>query len=266
MQKYNWDAEDYANHSKTQLVWGQELIAKLNLTGNEHVLDIGCGDGKVTVEIAKTVPEGKVLGIDSSEEMTSLAVNKYPTAAYQNLRFELLDAQNINYNQQFDVVFSNAVLHWIPDHQSLLHKIFTSLKPKGRALLQMGGKGNASEIIEVLSKLIKNKPWKNYFKSFSTPYYFHSPLDYDYWLNDIGFLKSRNELIPKEMIHDCRSELEAWIRTTWHPYLKQIPEEFRNKFIEEFTEAYLESHPKTENGTITVKMVRLEVDIIKPEI
>jgi trans-aconitate methyltransferase len=250
MQKYNWDAEDYANHSKTQLVWGQELIVKLNLNGNEHILDIGCGDGKVTAEIAKVVPEGQVIGIDSSEEMISLAKKKYPTSGYPNLHFELLDAQKLNYHKKFDVVFSNAVLHWIPDHQSLIHKIFNSLKSNGRSLLQMGGKGNASEIIEVLSKLIKNKSWNIYFNSFSTPYYFYSPTDYVYWLDQIGFIITRNELIPKEMKHEGRSELEAWIRTTWHPYLIQIPKEFRKKFIGEFIE--------------TVKMVRLEVDIIKP--
>jgi trans-aconitate methyltransferase len=266
MKKFNWDAVDYVNHSKSQQVWGRELIEKLKLNGKEKVLDIGCGDGKITAEIAKTVSAGNVIGIDNSEEMIRLANQTYPTTELPNLKFELLEAQKIDYGDKFDVVFSNAVLHWIKDHASLLQKIFRSLKPGGRALLQMGGSGNASEIIGVLSVLTKNDPWQVYFTDFESPYYFYSPKDYKPWVRQTGFRKSRIELIPKEMIHENRNELEGWIRTTWHPYLKPVPKKLRKKFIKEIAENYLKSYPETALGTIKVKMIRLEVDLVKPNI
>jgi len=251
------------NYSRSQQKWGRELIKKLHLSGNENVLDIGCGDGKITADIAKCVSDGQVTGIDSSAEMISLAKENYSQKNYPNLHFKLQSAQNIDYLEKFDVVFSNAVLHWIQDHEFLLKKIYTALKSKGRVLLQMGGKGNASEVINVLSQLIKTGVWDLYFKDFRVPYYFYSPEDYKEWIHPIGFIKSRIELIPKEMIHTSRDEFKGWIRTTWLPYLKQIPDNLRTLFIDDLVDNYLKLYPQSENGNITIKMVRLEVDLVK---
>jgi trans-aconitate methyltransferase len=264
MNKYIWDAKDYADHSKSQQQWGRELIKKLDLKGDEHILDIGCGDGKITVEIAKCVSDGQVIGIDSSEEMISLATQKFPNNEYPNLHFKLLAAQDIDYQNKFDIVFSNAVLHWIKEHESLIKKIYASLKSQGRVLLQMGGKGNASDIIKLLSELIQKDPWHIYFQDFNTPYYFYSPDDYETWIRKSGFMKSRVELIPKDMIHSDRNELKGWIRTTWLPYLKQIPKKLHNTFIDDLVDHYLKFYPEDKNGFIKVKMARLEVDLIKP--
>jgi trans-aconitate methyltransferase len=266
MKKYKWDADDYAKHSKAQLNWGQELIKKLNLEGNEHILDIGCGDGRLTAEISRAIPRGYVLGIDSSKDMISLANTEFRSNSNSNLSFVQLDAMEIDHHEKFDVIFSNAVLHWIPDHLSLLNKIYKSLKPQGRVLLQMGGKGNAADIIDVLSKMIVLDPWENYFRKSEMPYYyFYSPVEYENWVDQAGFIKLRAELIAKDMIHEDRSSFEGWIRTTWQPYLKNIPKEHRNQFIIELTNNYLKSYPERYSGTITVKMVRLEVDLIKPK-
>ena len=264
MQKYKWNAEDYEAHSRSQQLWGQELISKLHLKNSEHVLDIGCGDGKITAEISRIVTEGNVLGIDNSENMITLAKRRYPKISYPNLKFQIVDAVQLNYQEKFDVVFSNAVLHWIDDHVSLLSRIFKCLKPGGRALLQMGGKGNASEIITVLSSLINNKSWKRYFKDFEFPYHFYGPEEYTKWINQTGFVKSSVELIPKNMEHNGLKEFEAWIRTTWLPYLKTIPNDLRNKFISQISENYFKAYPTNERSILLVKMVRLEVALVKP--
>jgi len=79
-KSYAWDAKDYAKNSQNQLRWAQELIPKLKLIGNEALLDIGCGDGKITAEIAKCLPEGRAVGIDSSTQMINLAQSTFPTA------------------------------------------------------------------------------------------------------------------------------------------------------------------------------------------
>jgi trans-aconitate methyltransferase len=266
MNKYRWDAEDYANYSKSQQIWGRELIDKLQLNGNEHILDIGCGDGKITAEIAGELPNGYIIGIDNSEEMIRLAFETYLNKSYPNLEFKLLDAHDLDFYEKFDVVFSNAVLHWIEDHESILTRLYQSLKPHGRVLLQMGGKGNASDILDVLSEIIQKDPWKIYFENFANPYYFYSPEDYEGWIRHTGFTKSRIELLPKLMEHENRQEFEGWIRTTWLPYLKQIPKNQRNRFISDLTDDYLKTYPAQENGVIEVKMIRLEVDLLKSEL
>jgi trans-aconitate 2-methyltransferase len=105
---YKWDAGDYSRNSSSQQEWARELIGKLQLRGNERVLDIGCGDGKVSAEIAAWVPQGSVVGLDISREMIDYARQNFPSDTHSNLEFVLGDASNLNYVQEFDVVFSNA--------------------------------------------------------------------------------------------------------------------------------------------------------------
>ena len=185
--------------------------------------------------------------------------------ANPKLKFRLLDARQLDYREKFNVVFSNAVLHWIDDHKTLLHRIYSCLKPGGRSIIQMGGKGNASEIIEVMSSLTSSQPWRMYLKDFKFPYYFYSVDEYSTWIDQTNFSKSRIDLITKYMTHDGSKELEGWIRTTWLPYLQQIPKNLHNEFIIEFVNQYLKSYPADENGIIHVKMVRLEVELTKPK-
>jgi trans-aconitate methyltransferase len=85
MKKYSWNAEDYKQHSKAQQKWARELITRLKLGGTEDILDMGCGDGKVTAEIASYVLMGSVVGIDNSTSMIELAKKNYPTGEHPNL-------------------------------------------------------------------------------------------------------------------------------------------------------------------------------------
>jgi trans-aconitate methyltransferase len=133
-----WNAVDYHQSSPAQRQWAQELIDKLQIRGNEHILDIGCGDGKVTAEIARHLPEGEVVGIDASPEMIRFALEHFPPTRFPNLSFAEMAAQAMTFRERFDVVFSNAALHWIPDHRPVLAGISDALHPGGRLLIQMG--------------------------------------------------------------------------------------------------------------------------------
>jgi trans-aconitate methyltransferase len=106
---HEFDGEQYAKASAHQKEWGARLIAQLNLQGTERILDLGCGDGALSAQIADLVPEGEVVGIDASRGMIEAARPK----ARKNLRFVLMDIDELDYVEQFDVVFSNAALHWI---------------------------------------------------------------------------------------------------------------------------------------------------------
>lgn len=257
---YKWDAEDYKNSSSAQLEWAIELISKLELKGNERILDIGCGDGKITAQIAQKLPEGSVLGVDSSKEMISLAKETFNSNNYTNLNFLLKDAQELDFIDEFDIVFSNAALHWIKNHLSLLQRIKESLKPSGKILLQMGGKGNAKSVLEIADKMIIEKKWKKYFEGFEFPYGFYSAEEYKEWLQKVGLNAIRVQLISKDMEKNDESEMAGWIRTTWLPYTQRVPEKFQEDFIEELIERYLEDYPKDDKGHIHINMVRLEVE------
>lgn len=259
---YHWNAEQYAEHSSAQLEWATELIAKLNLEGNESVLDIGCGDGKITAAIAEKLPEGRVLGIDSSAEMIRLARSRFEGGAGNRLNFRQLDVREMAIEHEFDVIFSNAALHWVRDHASMLKRIARSMKTSGRMLIQMGGKGNAGEILSVFDRLMEGR-WEPWFKNFSLPYGFHSPGDYTAWLTAVGLTPDRVVLIEKDMKQKGKEGLAGWIRTTWLPFQERIPEDRREEFIYDIVETYLSDHPMDSEGNVHVKMVRLEVEARK---
>lgn len=263
---YKWDAEDYHKSSAEQQKWAKELLSKLSLKGDESILDIGCGDGKITAEIANLLPHGLVVGIDNSEEMINFAKEKFPKEKYPNLTFILLDARNLINNEfnllnKLDVVFSNAALHWVVDHLPVLEGIKKCLKPSGKILLQMGGKGNASEILEVIDSIKSNEEkWNKYFENFSFPYGFYDAEEYSRLLESVGLSVKKIELIPKDMVQIGKEGLAAWIRTTWLPYIQRVPENLRDEFINEIVTNYIETHPLDNEGFVHIKMMRLEVE------
>jgi len=257
---YEWDAEDYRDWSSQQKEWGRELLAKLHIKGDERVLDIGCGDGKLTAEIAERLPQGSVMGIDSSEEMIRLASETYPTDTFPRLSWRVMDARRLDLEEEFDVIFSNAALHWIKDHQPVLSGIRRSLVPGGRTLLQMGGRGNASNVVEILAEILGREEWNRYFHHFSLPYGFYGPEEYREWLKEAGLTPVRVELVPKDMVHQGREGLAGWIRTTWLPFTERVPGELRERFIDELVDGYVRRHPPDREGLVHVNAIRLEVE------
>jgi len=109
---HEFDGKKYEKASTHQKEWGMKLIAELGLRGTERVLDLGCGDGALTAQIAAHLPRGKALGIDASEGMIDVARQKQTG----NLHFVLMDINELSFVEEFDVVFSNATLHWVQDH------------------------------------------------------------------------------------------------------------------------------------------------------
>jgi len=131
-------------------------MAKLALRGNESVLDIGCGDGKISAQLAQVLKNGRVVGIDLSNEMIQLASQQYPQTANPNLSFLQMDASKIHVPERFDIAFSNATLHWVKDQRSVLRGTHGALKSGGKLLFQMGGKGNAADVFSAIEAVIQD--------------------------------------------------------------------------------------------------------------
>ena len=127
MNTYEFDGEKYKKASRHQKEWGNSLITELSLCGNEAILDLGCGDGGLTEELAQSVPNGNVLGIDASAGMVETAKQR----KRDNMKFRQMDINDIEFENMFHVIFSNAALHWVKDHTKLLHSSFRALKENG---------------------------------------------------------------------------------------------------------------------------------------
>lgn len=259
-----WNPEDYAKNSDAQLKWARELRQNLNLQGDESVLDVGCGDGKITADFSTALPKGQVVGVDSSPEMIVYATRTYAVTQYPNLSFACIDARSLDFDREFDLCFSNATLHWVDNHQAFLNGASRALRSGGRLVISCGGQGNASDILQVFSEVVASQHWQNYFDAFHNPYFFYGEQDYALWLEKAGFNVKQLELVPKDMTHSGKEGLAGWIRTTWMPFTQSIPGHERDNFIADFVERYLERFPLDDNGLAHVRMVRLEVNALKP--
>jgi trans-aconitate 2-methyltransferase len=277
-----WNAADYAANSVVQQTWARELIAKLNLCGDENILDVGCGDGKVTAEIARSLPNGFVVGTDASPQMIAFAKKTFPANKIPNLKFKAMDARKIKFTRQFDVIFSNAALHWVDDHEKILRGAAAVLKSGGRLVVSCGGKGNAQDVFVALRPEMRLKRWREFFRQMPTPYFFYAPEDYKKWLPKFGFKIQKLKLAPKDATYPGAEGFATWLRTTWIPYVQRVPEIVgqasslpvsgktpdplktpREEFIAAVTQRYVAKHPPDGDGKVHVKMVRLEIDAIK---
>jgi trans-aconitate methyltransferase len=278
-----WNAADYAANSVVQQTWARELIAQLQLRGDEHVLDVGCGDGKVTAEIARAVPRGSVVGVDASPQMIEFARKTFPRGKIPNLEFHVMDAREIGgcdapsqssgrlksgdggvaATRLFDIVFSNAALHWVDDHRAFLRGAASVLRPGGRLLVSCGGKGNAHDVFVALRPEMRLKRWREFFRKLEKPYFFHSPDSYEKWLPRFGFKSRGVRLSSKDAVYGGRDGFAAWLRTTWLPYTQRVPENLREEFIAAVTDRYVAKHPPDADGRVHVRMMRLEIDAVK---
>ena len=136
-----WNSELYQTSHSFVWQYGRDLLALLDAKPGERVLDVGCGTGQLTAEVAQSGTD--VVGIDSSPEMIQSA-----RANFRHLRFELFDVASLPYEAEFDAVISNAALHWVRDQRGAISSIARALKPGGRLVFEMGGYGNLRRVLE----------------------------------------------------------------------------------------------------------------------
>jgi trans-aconitate 2-methyltransferase len=173
-----WNAAEYARVSELQKVMAEEALALLDLKGTERVLDVGCGNGRFTAEIAARVPFGSVLGIDPSAAMIAFAVSHFGPALRSNLRFEAADARRLNFRDEFDLVVSFNALHWVPEQGEALGSIRSALKPDGVAQLRLVPAGERKSLENVIEETRLSSRWARYFRTFHDPYLHLTPEKY----------------------------------------------------------------------------------------
>ncbi|MHC4441841.1 MAG: methyltransferase domain-containing protein [Planctomycetota bacterium] len=245
MSVFNFDGEEYKKASRHQKEWGNKIIAGLELKGNESVLDLGSGDGTLTAELADRVPEGRVLGIDAAEGMIESATK----LERKNLAFQLMDINELCFEDEFDLVFSNATLQWIKDHRALLKKVYRSLKSGGAVRFNFAGDGNCSSLIEVVGEVMRAGRFRDYFEDFYWPWYMPAIDEYAALAGAIGFKDLKVWGENADRYFSDVEEMTRWIdHPSIVPFLKYIEGEdkdlFRNEVVEKMVKATLQ-----EDGT-----------------
>ncbi len=175
-----WNAEHYKKHSDTQFHGALDVLNKYTFKGTEHVLDIGCGDGKLTALIAQNISNGQVVGIDASANMIEAAQTSYKDI--KNLSFICVPAEDFKTAEKFDLIVSFFTFHWIADQEKVFQNIFNLLKPGGTLIIKTAG-GNSPVIDEVFSR----EHWQKQFLVHDAWHGEKNADDYKKILKDLGF-------------------------------------------------------------------------------
>jgi trans-aconitate 2-methyltransferase len=228
----DWDATTYDRVSAPQQQWAAEQLDGLSLRGDEVVLDAGCGSGKVTLELAARVPNGRVYAVDAAPSMvqhTRLAFGDRGTVFCQDL-------VELELPEPVDLVFSNATFHWIPDHDALFAALHRNMKPGARLLAQCGGKGNIERFRKLADEVAFSDRWARYFDGWTGVWNYATAEATATRLERAGFTD------VSTWLQDRPTELDdgrAFISTVCLVrHLDRVPADLRDAFVDDVLVRY----------------------------
>jgi trans-aconitate 2-methyltransferase len=228
----DWDAGSYERVSGPQAAWAKKVLDRLALQGHETVLDAGCGSGRVTRMLLERLPEGRVLAVDSAPSMVERA-----RASLDRERATVLEADlaELRLDEPVDAVFSNAVFHWVPDHQALFGGLFEALRPGGRLEAQCGGEGNVERFHAVARRVAEREPFAAFLAGWTGPWNFAGADQTAERLRAAGFEGVSAGLKPWPVAPE---EPVEYLRTVClGHHLERLPEELRSRYAEAVAEA-----------------------------
>ncbi len=262
-QQLKWDAKLYQDNSSFQFNLALIAIKKLKPGGRMRILDIGCGNAVVTMELAKHVPEGEIVAIEISPDMYSKALENIRGEKFTNINVINLDAFEINYNCEFDAVFSNSAIHWIYDLEKMYNKIYKALKNKGKIMIQTALKEN-NPLMDAVYKLLDEPEFKEYFKNLSLPWRFLTEGETRHVLKDNKF----DNIVVEPYVF--KAEFEGLKKFTDFlksaaliPYLSVMPEEKHGMVINKFLKLYFEMK---KSDQLMVEMTRVYIRAEKKKV
>lgn len=221
-----WDAETYDAVSDPQFEWGVEVLERLELGGEEVVLDAGCGSGRVTAELERRLPRGRVVAVDGSEAMIAKARERLG----DGVTYLVADLAELEVEEPVDVVFSTATFHWIVDHAGLFERLRAALRPGGRLVAQCGGEGNVAAYAEAIAAAAARPEFATHFGGMEGMWNFAAPEETERRLRDAGFSEARCWLEPKPVVPERPFDFAYTV--TLGPHLARLPEDLRRPFAE----------------------------------
>jgi trans-aconitate 2-methyltransferase len=222
-----WDAATYDRVSAPQQEWAEQVLKRLPLAGDEMVLDAGCGSGRVTRLLLERLPRGHVIAVDSSEEMV-----EHARAALDGERAIVLQADlvELELSEPVDAAFSNAVFHWIADHDALFARLYDALRRGGRLVAQCGGKGNVARFHAAAREVAEQEPYAEHLAGWLGPWNFAGADETAKRLERAGFSAIETWLEPYPV---TPPDPTGFLRTVClGPHLEQLPDDLRAGFVE----------------------------------
>jgi trans-aconitate 2-methyltransferase len=243
----SWDGAAYDRLSTPMEQLGREVMERLELRGDEMILDAGCGSGRLTQLLLERVPNGRVVGVDASASMIEAARERLGDGA--DLRVADLVGLDLG-EETVDVVFSTATFHWIADHGALFASLRGALRPGGRLVAQCGGAGNIAAVHAAARQAGDDPPFRAHFEGWRGPWNFATPQDTERRLRDAGFGEARCWLAERPVTPE---EPREYLRTiNLGAHLERLPPELHEPYLDAVL-ARLGERP-------TIDYVRLNID------
>jgi trans-aconitate methyltransferase len=258
-----WNASAYNRQSSLQEAMAQEQLARLTLAGDERILDVGCGDGKVTAALAARVPRGSVLGVDPSQNMIAYAAAHFPPAGHPNLCFEVADARALPFRDEFDRVVSFNALHWVPDQAAALRAIRTALKPAGRTLLRFVCRGPRKSLEAVIEDVRRSPRWADRFRDFQQPWVHFTPEEYAALAGQNGLRVLRIRTEDRAWDFKTHEAFVAFCRATFVEWTRRLPESDWPAFIGDILDRYRAVAADGPQEANTFKFYQMEVTLTR---
>ena len=212
--KNKWNANLYDEKHAFVSKYGEDLVDLLAPQSGENILDLGCGTGYLTHLISES--GAKVIGIDNSQEMINRAQHQYP-----GIDFRLLSAEDFDFKESLDAIFSNATLHWVLEKMSVIECMYDSLKTGGRLVMEMGGKGNVNSIVTTLKNTLLQHGFVK--EAGINIWYFPSLSAYTSLLESKGFRVTYATHYDREtQLQDSENGIKDWLRMFGGSYLQTI--------------------------------------------
>ena len=232
-----WDGHEYAEVSALQRTLAGQALAGLTLRGDERVLDIGCGDGLVSLELAARVPRGSVVGIDASPRMIETATAR-PVPAGASARFVVGDARDLPFVDEFDLVVSFNALHWVPEQRRALESLARVLRSGGRAVVQMVCASERSSVEDIEMEVTRRPEWVADFVGFEAPYVHPTPDEYAALAEAAGFAVTGRRTWEVEWDFGSRWDFLRWCTVGSTDWTRRLEPDRAARFMADVVAAY----------------------------
>ena len=237
-----------------------EALSRFQLRPDDRILDVGCGDGRITASLARSVPAGRVLGIDRSAEMIAFARHERP-AELPNLEFEVMSADALVLKERFTHIVSFSCLHWVRNQPAVWEGFWSLLEPGGVVLV--GFQSDHEHLWSWVATLIAEPQWCEFFANFTDPYNHWTLQELRSYTEGSGFYVPRaDDILGVEEFGD-RATLRAFL-ASWMPQVAHLPEQFRLPFLDELLDRYLASVEEPIRAVAGIRIRRLILEAGKP--
>lgn len=256
-----WQASDYHNLSFAQKAAALPLLKHLKISMSESVLDVGCGDGWITANIASMVKAGKVLGIDQSPEMLAFANKNFSKDCYPNLEFKLADGQSFILADTFDIIFSSFALQWFENKDAFFKNCYNSLKNNGRICFIIP-LSISLELQQCVDYVTSTTEFNEYFHDFEPNWFFEKPEAIKALITNSHFQITYFSSCIQEVVFPSRELLEKYI-LLWFPYLKPLPQHKQIECFTQIMDHYFKILPIQTDGSAILQIPRIDLIGVK---